>query len=72
MRRLFYKLALVFVEHLYYKNKWARKFTGGTWYCMRTALPMTDIWNREKFTSCQARCINTEVYNGGIKYIDQV
>jgi hypothetical protein len=74
MKKAIYKWLLQYVENHYwcYSKEWGRRFTGGEWYLMRTALPMGDIWSREKFTSCQANCIGIDSFNFGIKYIDQL
>ena len=42
--------------------KWGRKYIGGKWYRMRTALPMADIWTQIPFESCQARLMEIEDY----------
>ena len=69
--RLF-KLALRLTEKHFSQTRWGRKFTGGVWFEMSTSLMMPPVWSREKFTSCQAKCISEESWNDGIKKIDQL
>ena len=74
MRRAIHIWLLNYVESQYWliKHQWAREFTGGEWYLMQTALSMPPIWSRTKFTNCQAKCIGIDVFNFGIRKIDQL
>lgn len=45
-----------------YQKQWARKWHGGSFYYMQTALPMAAFWDDIKFTSCQAKCLKEEHY----------
>lgn len=72
MRKWIILRALDVSENIFWDFAWARKFTGGEWFLMRTALPMGDIWCRQKFKSCQAVCIGAEIYNWGVKKRDEL
>ena len=45
-----------------FQTKWGRKWYGGSFYYMQTALPMSPFWDDVKFTSCQAICLKEEHY----------
>ena len=50
-------------KHELMKYRWGRKWIGGKFYKIRTALPMADIWTDEIFYSCQAFVVKTEEYS---------
>ena len=40
--------------------KWYRKWKGGSYYLIRTNLPMTDFWTDKLITSCGGRTVKEE------------
>jgi len=42
--------------------KWYRKWKGGSYYLIRTWLPMNDFWTDKLITSCGGRAVKEEHY----------
>jgi len=50
------------MKHTLIQYRFFRKLFGGTYYLIRTNLPMSDYWSEKEIKSCGAVTLKTEVY----------